>query len=120
MSDSSVTAEKPLSNPGLAAASRARSVVARTFETMNESVPTLGGEALLYMPKGELPSRFVVACIAVNVFFAVWIAKLSNPTVGPVLSPASFVGEPRTSWLWRVGDVDERDLDISCIKNEGL
>jgi hypothetical protein len=30
MSDSSVTAEKPLSNPGLAAASRARSVVART------------------------------------------------------------------------------------------
>jgi hypothetical protein len=39
-------------------------VRARTFETMNESVPTLGGEALLYMPKGELPSRFVVACIA--------------------------------------------------------
>ena len=39
-------------------------VIARTFETMNESVPTLGGEALLYMPKGELPSRFVVACIA--------------------------------------------------------
>ena len=36
----------------------------RTFETMNESVPTLGGEALLYMPKGELPSRLVVACIA--------------------------------------------------------
>ena len=44
--------------------SEARSVIARTFETMNESVPTLGGEALLYMPKGELPSRFVVACIA--------------------------------------------------------
>jgi hypothetical protein len=52
--------------------------------------------------------------LTVNVFFAVWIAKLSNPTVGPILSPASFVGEPRTSWLWRVGDVDERDLDISC------
>ena len=57
--------------------------------------------------------------LTVNVFFAVWIAKLSNPTVGPVLSPASFVGEPLTSWLWRVGDVDERDLDISCEETGG-
>ena len=52
--------------------------------------------------------------LTVNVFFAVWIAKLSNPTVGPILSPESFVGEPLTSWLWRVGDVDERDFAISC------